>query len=485
MILDAQRNVRYSDRKDFGWKLYIENPLADDEAPIYEKNSLRLSLSEAKTDAGRAYQILTARWRLLDKDIKSVYAFISDDGTERYSWQSQGKYDPETQSATATFRVPDYAPSGTYKVNRISMFDVALNRSSVYFTDSEDDEPPVTIEVQTTNPDSLPPVLDVNRITIEASPTHIEAPNGETQVDITFRAKDDISGYAHADMLLRDPQGNIFHFQHSDKEWERLYSSRDPTVYETYHKTIILPVGSPPGVWGLAEMSVRDKANNRQRYDFTEIVRFEVNDTPIYARSDVNQDGSVNIQDLVLVANQIGLPGTADAELNADINADGVVDIIDLVQVANAIGAASASAPAIHSSTAEQVKSWLTQVKAADDGSPDFRRAIGVLENLLRNILPETTVLLANYPNPFNPETWIPYQLSNASDVQITIYDTKGTVVRNLVLGHQAAGYYTDRNRAAYWDGRNDLGEPVASGVYFYQLQTDNNSHLRKMVILK
>ena len=139
----------------------------------------------------------------------------------------------------------------------------------------------------------------------------------------------------------------------------------------------------------------------------------------------------------------------------------------------------------IHSLTVEQVQNWLAQVKASNDGSPDFRRAISVLEALLRTILPETTVLLANYPNPFNPETWIPYQLANVSDVQITIYDTKGAVVRTLKLGHQAAGYYTDRNRAAYWDGRNGLGEKVASGVYFYQLRTDKFSPIRKMLILK
>ena len=155
------------------------------------------------------------------------------------------------------------------------------------------------------------------------------------------------------------------------------------------------------------------------------------------------------------------------------------------MQVANDIGDGSAAAPAIHNLTAEQVQSWLTQVKASNDGSPDFLRAISVLETLLRTIHPEKTVLLANYPNPFNPETWIPYQLANASDVQITIYDTKGTVVWTLGLGHQAAGYYMDRSRAAYWDGRNGLGENVASGVYFYQLQTDNVSLLRKMVILK
>ncbi len=99
--------------------------------------------------------------------------------------------------------------------------------------------------------------------------------------------------------------------------------------------------------------------------------------------------------------------------------------------------------------------------------------------------VPSETVLSANYPNPFNPETWIPYQLSNTSDVKITIYDMRGTVVRRLDLGHQRAGYYTRRSRAAYWNGRNTIGEKVSSGVYFYQLQTDNISLLRKMHILK
>ena len=97
----------------------------------------------------------------------------------------------------------------------------------------------------------------------------------------------------------------------------------------------------------------------------------------------------------------------------------------------------------------------------------------------------EQTQLLANYPNPFNPETWIPYHLANPSDVRITIYDARGTVIRHLDLGHQPQGYYTSQSRAAYWDGRNVVGERVASGVYFYQLQADNVSLLRKMIIVK
>ncbi len=100
-------------------------------------------------------------------------------------------------------------------------------------------------------------------------------------------------------------------------------------------------------------------------------------------------------------------------------------------------------------------------------------------------VLPEETTLSANYPNPFNPETWIPYQLANPSDVKITIYDGRGRVVRRLDFGHQPAGYYTRRSHAAYWDGKNNMGESVSSGIYFYQFEADNISLLRKMVILK
>ena len=493
-IWDAQGNERLTSQNDWGWKLYVDNPLADCQPPVYVKNSMRLSLSDATTEEGRPYQIVTARWKVVDKnDIKGVYAQMNDENRETYSRRENwGEYNRQTSEARVKLIIPDYFQSGTYTVSTIMMEDVALNTSSVYFTDwfgeynnSGLDEPPATIEIQTTSPDSTQPVLDINRITIQAEPTQPHAPNGETRVDIIFKIKDNISGYASTDMLLRDPQGGTHFFRHYDVDFWDIYFSRDPEVYETYHKTVILPVGSIPGTWGLAEMTVWDKAQNKLQVDFTEIVRFEVNDAPIYAQSDVNQDGTVNIQDLVLVANAIGHPGAADNELNADINADGTVNILDLVQVANNIGEGSAAAPAIHTPTAEQIQSWLTQVKQVEDSSPAFRRAIAVLETLLRAVRPETTVLLPNYPNPFNPETWIPYQLTNASDVQITIYDTKGIVVRTLALGHQAAGYYTGKSRAAYWDGRNGLGEKVASGVYFYQLQADNISPVRRMVIRK
>ena len=98
---------------------------------------------------------------------------------------------------------------------------------------------------------------------------------------------------------------------------------------------------------------------------------------------------------------------------------------------------------------------------------------------------PKLTQLLQNFPNPFNPETWIPYQLETSADVTLQIYDTSGDLVRTLNLGFKGQGFYMTRTRAAYWDGRNNLGEQVASGVYFYSLNTPDFSGTRKMLILK
>ena len=100
-------------------------------------------------------------------------------------------------------------------------------------------------------------------------------------------------------------------------------------------------------------------------------------------------------------------------------------------------------------------------------------------------LVPDETALFSNYPNPFNPETWIPYQLAAAADVTVTIYDVRGVVVRRLALGHQTVGFYQSRARAAHWDGRNALGEKVASGLYFYTFTAGDFTAIGKMLIRK
>ena len=204
---------------------------------------------------------------------------------------------------------------------------------------------------------------------------------------------------------------------------------------------------------------------------------------------DVNGDGAVNIQDLVLVASNLGKSVPEEGH-PADVNADGQINIIDLVKVAGALGTGT-SAPTIlmHDKefdlTKAEVQQWLTQAQQLNLTDPTSLQSIRLLEQLLAAITPKETALLPNYPNPFNPETWIPYQLAEPAKVTVTLYDIKGHVVRNLDLGHQRAGIYQTRTRAAHWDGRNAVGEPVASGVYFYTLTAGDFTATRKMLIRK
>ena len=200
---------------------------------------------------------------------------------------------------------------------------------------------------------------------------------------------------------------------------------------------------------------------------------------------DINSDGVVNIQDLVIVSARFGQTG----QNSADVNADGIVDIVDLVLVAGAIenGAAAPSMypQALEMLTSADVRQWISQAQHLQLTNATAQRGVLFLEQLLSVLIPKETALLPNYPNPFNPETWIPYRLAHAADVEITIYNTRGTVVRRLDVGHQSAGFYTARAQAAYWDGRNEHGESVASGVYFYQFRAGDYTALRRMVILK
>ena len=205
---------------------------------------------------------------------------------------------------------------------------------------------------------------------------------------------------------------------------------------------------------------------------------------------DVNRDGRVSIFDLILVAQQLGKRVSAGTAV--DVNGDGVVSILDLIRVAQGIAESPAAPPLIppqaggaESVDAATIAAWIAQARLEDDGSLAFKQGIENLQALLASLIPEKTALLHNYPNPFNPETWIPYQLAESAEVTLTIYDINGQLVRRLAVGYQAAGMYQSRSRAVYWDGLNQLGESVASGLYFYTLTADEFTATRRMLILK
>ena len=206
---------------------------------------------------------------------------------------------------------------------------------------------------------------------------------------------------------------------------------------------------------------------------------------------DVNRDGEVNILDLILVAQDIGK--TSGTHLRTDVNGDGTRNIQDLVLVASHLGELSGpAAPPLLSQILTQnrisptvLQAWIAQAQVENDDSYAFQKGIANLQKLLTALAPEATALLPNYPNPFNPETWIPYQLAEPAEVTLRIYAINGELVRTLALGHQPAGIYQTRTRAAYWDGKNALGEPVASGIYFYTLTASEFTSTRKMLIMK
>ena len=198
---------------------------------------------------------------------------------------------------------------------------------------------------------------------------------------------------------------------------------------------------------------------------------------------DIDSDGDVDMNDLVSVVNNFGsaTPGRNDVDEDDDVDKDDIRAVFNAVLAAEA-----AAAPAHVTRTAQTLHHYVQQAKQDAMLDANVYRGLAVLEELIEPFLkPDETALLRNYPNPFNPETWFPYQLSRAADVTFAIYSVNGTLVRTLSLGHQAAGMYRSKSRAAYWDGRNAFGEPVASGIYFYTLTAGTFTATGKMLIRK
>ncbi len=210
-------------------------------------------------------------------------------------------------------------------------------------------------------------------------------------------------------------------------------------------------------------------------------------------KGDVNQDGIVNILDIVLVAQHFGQKPPSDPRV--DVNNDGQVNVLDLVLVAEQLGENVAASPVqgdivksdVSTEAIIAVQRSLRVLEAVPEKSDTVQRTIQFLRLWLEKVNQNVseTRLLPNYPNPFNPETWIPYQLAESGDVSVKIYDIGGHLVRTLSIGFKPVGYYLTQKRAVHWDGRNEAGEPVSSGVYFLKFLTGTFSATQRVVIVK
>ena len=200
--------------------------------------------------------------------------------------------------------------------------------------------------------------------------------------------------------------------------------------------------------------------------------------------ADVDGNSVVNMDDFRTLSKYYGKPVSENPA--ADVNRDGVIDLEDSVLVLLIIGNASRNAPTqMHLQHAADVRIALEEARQLNTDPATIATLEQLLARLVQAETPKKTALLTNYPNPFNPETWIPYQLSTSAKVHIAIYAADGRLVRTLDLGHLPAGRYHEKSHAAYWDGRNAQGEPVASGLYFYTFTAGEFTATKKMLILK
>ena len=203
---------------------------------------------------------------------------------------------------------------------------------------------------------------------------------------------------------------------------------------------------------------------------------------------DVNFDNEVNIFDLVMVASEFG---KIEGNLKGDINLDGLVNIFDLVLVARNFGKSFAVAPSIvqkirlNSAEIQNIAFAIDYLRLNNSHSDAEETILYVLESILTKTLPKQSRLLPNYPNPFNPETWIPFRAAKDGNVSVTIYDINGTIIRLLPIGYVLAGNYLGPDKAIYWNGKTDAGEYVSSGTYFYQIKLVDYTETRKMIIVK
>ena len=293
-LTDEHGNQRLEGTNDFGWGLFVNNPLEDVTPPRYVKNSAALTKSTGTLE-GREVQIVEATWKVVEKDsgIENCAGYLTAATLDTYSYRMglefPYRFDPQESLCRAWRIVPHYMPSSVYTLILIDMEDRAGNMAGFYFGDpghglrqeeSIVDETAQQIELITNNEDLEPPELDLNNISIQAQPSRPDDPNGETLVTLNYRIRDNISGVTSAYIRLRDPQGIEHYFQMHPKDGyihgSTWFPSGDPSQWSDETWTVLLPVGSAPGIWGVAEIAVRDRANNVKYYNFTEIVHFDV-----------------------------------------------------------------------------------------------------------------------------------------------------------------------------------------------------------------
>jgi hypothetical protein len=273
-----------------GAAVYVNSPQQFAAKPQYEAGSLKIVELTPVTVQGHRFKRVQASWRIKPHDlrIQQAWAGLTDMDQWYSSVAGTFVYDQPSRTVTFTYVIPDYFPNGRYGLHALSMADEAGNINWFNFPNAELNEAPSTIALVNDRPDSgSAPEMDVNRISVSATPVRPAAPDGETIVKVAFYVRDDVSGFNKVLIVLLNPQGelNTTEFKTTavagkleNTNEETLFFSGDPTQWQRYEATIVLPVGSVPGKWGVIDMHLNDKAGMGRSYNFVELVHFVVTD---------------------------------------------------------------------------------------------------------------------------------------------------------------------------------------------------------------
>ena len=430
----------------------------------------------------------------------------SEDGTIRL-WDAATGQHKETLSVKNLRHVSINSDgtmlAGVYSSSKISLLDIATETEVGSLTGHTSEIYRVTFSpdgkiLASAGRDHTIRLWDLSNH-INITPTIVESPpiGQQFKIDINIVGGQDVRGY---EIIVEYDRNSLSYVSHAHGDYlsDKVY--RGPIVRKlgsvSFSNVSTVEAGEGDGTVATITFKVISRSASTMSLsailsnsDGVRLPYIVISGKVIEPPWDVNGDGSVNILDLSYVAARFG----DKDQTEADVNRDGVVDIKDLITVASGMGR-EAEAPSGHHRSFKElpsratVQQWITEARQLNLADPTSQRGILFLEYLLASLTPKETALLPNYPNPFNPETWIPYQLVQSADVTISIYTIDGAVIRTLNLGHKPSGVYQDKTAAAYWDGRNEVGEFVASGIYFYTLTAGTAGKFkstRKMLILK
>jgi hypothetical protein len=360
-LTDEVGNERFENNNHFGLLTFVNNPLEDFKAPWYVNRSLILKDTTARftntglgvpDPRGEEMKALKIQWKMEEKTLveyvwsrlflenpklQAAQIYSRDVGIGK-SQIVDNTLDKSVKTATVLIPIPDYYPSGYYTLSNLILIDVAGNTRWVYLdkdtTNKQTFDPNNintgnqrdlrdSIYIETKYPDYLAPILDVNRIRIKATPSKPEAPDGETLFEIWILAKDTshypgfASGYMGGSYTLRDPQGKEtvqYYTLGFLDEYYTLNRAKQPEIFKEYYAKVLLPKGSAPGIWGVSEISISDKALNSRKYSFVEYIRFDLLDAPIsrnpqlkFSTNQVNVTNSQNLKTWLLCKECNGL----------------------------------------------------------------------------------------------------------------------------------------------------------------------------------